>query len=152
MNWKTIAVIVAIGVIYCAGYASADSKWRARYTEFKLEAEQDYSSLLQKKIEADRENRARVSGIEREHLEAARRQKEQYEKTIANLRANFSPSGVLDDRTEDGNGLPRSGDDSAAIVCYSRDELQSRVERSLAIGRKADELALKYRALLEIIQ
>lgn len=36
------------------------------------------------------------------------------------------------------------------LVCYTRTELQSKVARSLALTKEADELALKYRALLEV--
>ena len=36
------------------------------------------------------------------------------------------------------------------LICYTRAELQSKVKRSLALTREADELAIKYRALLEV--
>ena len=36
------------------------------------------------------------------------------------------------------------------LVCYTRAELQSKVARSLALTKEADELAIKYRALLEV--
>ena len=36
------------------------------------------------------------------------------------------------------------------LVCYTRAELQSKVKESLALTREADELAIKYRALLEV--
>ena len=36
------------------------------------------------------------------------------------------------------------------LVCYTRAELQSKVKRSLDITKEADELAIKYRALLEV--
>ena len=36
------------------------------------------------------------------------------------------------------------------LVCYTRAELQSKVKRSLALTKEADELAIKYRALLEV--
>ena len=35
------------------------------------------------------------------------------------------------------------------LICYTRAELQSKITRSLALTKEADELALKYRALLE---
>lgn len=35
------------------------------------------------------------------------------------------------------------------LVCYTRAELQSKVKRSLALTREADELAIRYQALLE---
>ena len=36
------------------------------------------------------------------------------------------------------------------LVCYTRAELQSKVARSLALTKEADELAIKYRALLDV--
>lgn len=36
------------------------------------------------------------------------------------------------------------------LVCYTRAELQSKVKRSLDITKEADELAIKYKALLEV--
>ena len=36
------------------------------------------------------------------------------------------------------------------LICYTRAELQRKVKESLALTREADELAIKYRALLEV--
>ena len=36
------------------------------------------------------------------------------------------------------------------LICYTRTELQSKVKRSLDITKEADELAIKYKALLEV--
>lgn len=36
------------------------------------------------------------------------------------------------------------------LICYTRAELQSKVARSLDLAQEADELAIKYRALLEV--
>jgi hypothetical protein len=40
--------------------------------------------------------------------------------------------------------------DKPDLVCYTRAELQSKVARSLAITKEADELAIKYKALLDV--
>lgn len=40
--------------------------------------------------------------------------------------------------------------DKPDLICYTRAELQSKVKRSLALTKEADELAIKYRALLEV--
>lgn len=36
------------------------------------------------------------------------------------------------------------------LICYTRAELQSKVARSLALTREADELAIRYQTLLEV--
>ena len=40
--------------------------------------------------------------------------------------------------------------DKPDLICYTRAELQSKVKRSLDITKEADELAIKYKALLEV--
>lgn len=40
--------------------------------------------------------------------------------------------------------------DKPDLVCYTRAELQSKVKRSLDLTKEADELAIKYRALLDV--
>ena len=40
--------------------------------------------------------------------------------------------------------------DKPDLICYTRAELQSKVKRSLDLAKEADELAIKYRALLEV--
>ena len=36
------------------------------------------------------------------------------------------------------------------LICYTRSELQSKVKRSLDLAKEADEIALRYRALVEV--
>lgn len=36
------------------------------------------------------------------------------------------------------------------LICYTRAELQSKVKRSLDLAKEADEIALRYRALVEV--
>lgn len=40
--------------------------------------------------------------------------------------------------------------DKPDLVCYTRAELQRKVKESLDLAKEADELAIKYRALLEV--
>ena len=44
--------------------------------------------------------------------------------------------------------VPTAGD-KPDLICYTRTELQRKVKRSLDITREADELAIRYQALLE---
>ena len=53
---------------------------------------------------------------------------------------------------ENNNGaetVPTAGVKSD-LICYTRAELQRKIKDSLAITREADEIALKYRALVEV--
>lgn len=40
--------------------------------------------------------------------------------------------------------------DKPNLICYTRTELQSKVARSLDLAKEADELAIKYKALLDV--
>lgn len=45
--------------------------------------------------------------------------------------------------------VPTTGTQSD-LICYTRAELQRKVKESLALTREADEIALRYRALVEV--
>lgn len=45
--------------------------------------------------------------------------------------------------------VPTAGTQSD-LICYTRAELQSKVKRSLDLAKEADEIALRYRALVEV--
>lgn len=144
---------VAVGLCVVAfglGYAMCDNVWDRKYLAFKASAEKDYSSLLEKKIEADRANQAKINAIESRRIEDVEALKKEYEKTIADVRANFKPSGVLDCPTGK-DSVPRTDNNTSELVCYRKSELLARIEASMAIAKRADELALKYNALVNLI-
>lgn len=148
---KKIAIAVAFLAAFGGGYGLSDVIWERKYAEFRLSAEKDYSALLEKKIESDRINRSRISEIEKTHQSTLSEQKKRYEKTIASLRANFQPSGVSG-CPPSGDGVPRDGNDSASLVCYTRSELYRRISETLAIGNRCDKLAIDYATLLKVIE
>lgn len=148
---KKIAIAVALLAAFGGGYGLSDVIWERKYAEFSLSAERDYSALLEKKIESDRANRSRISEIEKTHQSTLSEQKKLYEKTIASLRANFQPSGVSG-CPPSGDGVPRDGNDSASLVCYTRNELYRRISETLAIGNRCDKLAISYATLLKVIE
>ena len=148
---KKIAIVVVLLAAFGGGYGLSDMSWGRKYAEFRLSAEKDYSALLEKKIESDRANRSRISEIEKTHQSTLSEQKKRYEKTIASLRANFQPSGVSS-CPPSGDGVPRDGNDSASLVCYTRNELYRRISETLAIGNRCDKLAINYATLLKVIE
>lgn len=145
-----LIVFTFIGV-FTFGYLTADGIWEKKYLEFKLKSEKEYSALLEQKIEADQANRLRVNTIEKEYLNELDTQKREYEKIIAVMHDSFHPSGVSNCPAS-GDGVPRTSDDTAKLVCYARTELQRRIAKSLVIANRADELAVKYNALLKIVK
>lgn len=123
--------------------------YRNKIDTFKLDAERQYSALLLKKIETDKQNQAKITEIEANSVKQLDEQKRKYEKTISNLRNNFKPSGVLKCPSS-GNSVSRTNNNPSEVICYTRDELQRRIEQTLAIGHECDQLALKYNSLLKI--
>ena len=86
----------------------------------------------------------------------------EHEKTIQELEtAQFSNAvtGVNCVVSNAVNSLHKNGGSQTTVqtagnkpdlICYTRSELQSKVKRSLDLAKEADELAIKYRALLEV--
>ena len=148
---KIFLIVAAILFVFGFGYKTAEGIWEKKYLEFKLKSEKEYSALLESKIEADQANRLRVNAVETKYLQELNEQKAVYEKTIVNLRRNFTPSGVFD-CTSSGECVPRTSGSTSEFVCYRTTDLQQRIARSLAIGHRADQLALKYNSLLKIIK
>lgn len=150
MNFKVVALIAGAVFCFAAGYYEAEKTAKLEFSKFKLEAEQDYSALLKKKIDADKANAARIAELDQAHQSAIRKQKQSYEKTIANLRTNYKPSGVPSG-TAGGGGVSGGGNDSSEFVCYSESEFYERVARSLAIANRCDKLAIDYATLLRMV-
>lgn len=151
MDKKIIASVVAVLAAFGSGYYLSNLQWERDYAEFKLKAEKSYVALFEAKERSDREARERTASIETDYLAKINEQKQNYEKTISNLRANFKPSGVSNCPSS-GDSMPRTDSDTSDLVCYRTRDLQSRIEETLAIGRRADELAVRYNALLELVK
>lgn len=138
-----------LGAAFLLGVYVTSNAYEEKIAEYKLEAEKQLSDLLQQKIESDKRNSARVAQAELAGLKELEELKETYEKTIADLRADFKPSGVSKCPKPD-SSVSRTDSDSTELICYSRAELQSKIEQSMALAREADELAVKYNMLLKI--
>ena len=149
MGVKEVLIVVTVIAVYGFGYYNCNQSWELRYSEFRTESEKQYNDLLKEKIAIDNANREKVNAIERDFLEQIQKQKVKYEKDIADLRTNFKPSGVYTNAAS-GVGMSRTDNDPAELICYTRGELQRKIESTLDIARECDELALKYNALLEI--
>lgn len=145
-DWVTGALI--FGAFALGAYLTSNA-YEEKINEYKLEAEKQLSELLQQKIESDKRNSARVAQAELAGLKELEELKETYEKTISDLRRNFKPSGVRK-CSEPSNSVPRTDQNAPELVCYSKDELRGKIEKSLAIAREADELAVKYNSLLKL--
>lgn len=74
----------------------------------------------------------------------------QFSNTVTGV--NCVVSNAVNSLHKDSNGKTtvQAAGDKPDLICYTRAELQSKIKRSLALTREADELAIKYRALLEV--
>ena len=74
----------------------------------------------------------------------------QFSNTVTGV--NCVVSNALNSLHKDGGSKAtvQTAGNKPDLICYTRSELQSKVKRSLDITREADELAIKYKALLEV--
>lgn len=150
MSFKAVALVAGAVFCFAAGYYEAEKTAKLEFSKFKLEAEKDYSTLLKKKIDSDKANAARMAKLDEEHQSAIRKQKQSYEKTIANLRTHYKPNGVPSGAAG-GGGMSRNDSDSRGFVCYSETEFYDRIARSLAVASRCDKLAIDYATLIRMI-
>ena len=104
-------------------------------------------------LQTERQYRERENAIVKEYLDRIEILKEQYEKQIINagsLRDVFSPRAecVPDTNKSSAAGMPTAPRTKPGIKCYTEPELLRKIERSMAIARECDQLALRYQALL----
>ncbi len=139
---KVLALIAAAVALYSFGYSNAKTK-------ITLEYQQELNAALAKSISQQNAYNAKINELEKNHLSTIESLKDEHAKDIANMRKSFKPSGVRkcsqDDRQPSANS-------SSSLICYTESELYERIEKSLVIGRQCDELALKYNALLKVIE
>lgn len=144
MNKLTLVTIVASTLI---GACVTHFYYQSEIKEYKLLKEQEYSQALEEKIEENQQLRQRVYDVESNYL----KQKSEYEKTIADMRSNYTISGLFD-CSRDGQCLPRTDGSTSEFVCYRTGELRQRVDSTMVIGQRCDNLAMKYNALLTIVK
>lgn len=74
----------------------------------------------------------------------------QFSNTVTGV--NCVVSNAIDSLHKDGGSKTtvQTAGDKPDLVCYTRAELQRKVKESLDLAKEADELAIKYRALLEV--
>ena len=121
--------------------------YQSEIADYKLKKEQEYSQQLELKIEENKKLQAVINEIEWELIE----QKDSYEKNLADLRSRYSIDGLFD-CSRNGECVPRTEGSTSEFSCYRSSDLRKRIDRSVAIGKEADQLAMKYNALLKVCQ
>lgn len=139
---KILGVIAVVIAVYSFGYSNAKTK-------ITLEYQQELNTALANSISQQNTYNAKINELEKNHLSTIETLKEEHAKDIANMRKSFKPSGVR--KCSQDNRQPTTNSTSG-LICYTESELYNRIEKSLVIGNRCDELALKYNALLKVIE
>lgn len=144
-----IKYILAIS-LFCAGCYIGYTFEHSRFETYKAEASANYTKLLEEKIALDKNNRERVTELEKQRINELERMRVDYEKTIADMRTSFNPSGVYEGSSASCDCDTGKNGNSSGLICFTEAELRRKIENTLVIGKAADELAVKYNTLLSI--
>ena len=145
-----ILALVFFAVFYSIRlYTFNEVRKQYNQTIERLELEQ-----LQNLQQLQHEQNVIVTG----YINDIERLKEQHEKDVKELEnANFKDTVIIKPTVSEcvcpaGGSKPsvQAAGDKPDLICYTRAELQRKVKRSLDITKEADELAIKYKALLEV--
>ena len=93
----------------------------------------------------ERDMQARLNGITENYLHEI----DEYKKTINAYAANDLAVNRLSGTHDCPPAVPGKAENKPGFVCYTPAELQSKIEASLAIAAECDELAIRYKALIE---
>ena len=158
INLKLYAICGAIIIALVSGsYMYLSYRIEKEVNErYAAKIEQLKAEQLQNLQQLQHEQNIIVTG----YIDDIERLKAQHEADLKELEnANFkdtvtvNPVNTVDcGMHQNNNGkttVPAAGT-KPDLICYTRTELQSKIAESMALAKEADELALKYRALLEV--
>lgn len=153
-----IVGVILFGVVgfisalaYLRGVWATTEKYEKIIREKELEIQQRMQTLQNEQNVEVKQYLIRVAELEEQHLADVEALKNAEFKDA--IIAPTVPPVVTCDRVQpnkgNSGGVQKTGTQSD-LVCYTREELQRKVERSLAITKEADKLVEQYKALLEI--
>lgn len=152
-----IVGVILFGVVgfisalaYLRGVWATTEKYEKIIREKELEIQQRMQTLQNEQNVEVKQYLIRVAELEEQHLAdvEALKNAEFKDAIIAPTVPPVKCDRVQSDKGNSG-GVQKTGTQSD-LVCYTREELQRKVERSLAITKEADKLVEQYKALLEI--
>ena len=135
-------IVIMMSALLCAfvfGYRQGVVSVQQQLTEQALkQSEQARKS--------EKQQQERINGIERNYLHEI----ETYKRTIS---AYIDADNIALDRLSDTKPCPAVSGKSTSgsgSICYSPAGLQRKVAETLAVGAECDQLAIKYKALVEV--
>ena len=135
---------------YLRGVWATTEKYEKIIREKELEIQQRMQTLQNEQNVEVKQYLIRVAELEEQHLAdvEALKNAEFKDAIIAPTVPPVKCDRVQPNKGNSG-GVQKAGAESN-LVCYSKEELQRKVERSLAITKEADKLVEQYKTLLEI--
>lgn len=158
INLKLYAICgaVIITLVSCSYLYLSYRIEKAVNEKYAAKIEQLKAEQLQNLQQLQHEQNVIVTG----YIDDIERLKAQHEADLKELEnANFKDTVIIEPIVSNDCGMHKDNNSKAAVqsagnksdlVCYTRTELQSKIAESMAIAKEADEIALKYRALLEV--
>lgn len=152
-----IVGLILVGVVgfivtmaYLRGVWDTTDKYERIIREKELEVQQRMRDIQHEQNIEVKQYLIRVAELEEQHQEDMELLKnaEFKDAIIAPTVPPVNCDRVQSDKENSGR-VQKTGTQSD-LVCYTREELQRKVERSLAITKEADKLVEQYKALLEI--
>lgn len=146
-----LILLVIVTMAYLRGVWDTTDKYERIIREKELEVQQRIHDMQHEQNIEVKQYLIRVAELEEQHLADVEALKNAEFKDA--IIAPTVPPVVTCDRVQpnkgNSGGVQKTGTQSD-LVCYTREELQRKVERSLAITKEADKLVEQYKALLEI--
>ena len=162
VNLKLYAICAAVIIAFVSGsymYLSyriekeVNTRYSAQIEKLKNEQLQNLQQLQHEQNETVTAYLNEINALKQQHEQDLKEIENAKFKDTITVNVPFPVKPVTDcGMHKDDNGktaVPTAGT-QPDLICYTRAELQSKVKRSLDLAKEADEIALKYRALVEV--
>ena len=156
------AYLIQTGILALVFFAVFYSIRLYTFNEVRKQYNQTIERLELEQLQNLQELQSQQNIVVSGYLQKIKTLEGEHEKTLQELEtAQFSNtvtgvncvvSNAVNSLHKDSNGKTtvQTTGDKPDLICYTRAELQRKVKASLDIAKEADELAIKYRALLEV--
>lgn len=149
-----IIVFASLEFQYYRGHAAGTAEEKQKTEKLLKEKEaqflKKYFDLQNSQDEILRKYQDKLISIEEEHNKLREDIENENLKIKDSLSITSSElSECLQRSKAAASGLPKTADKSG-LVCFTKSDIQRRIEKSVAVGEKCDKLAHQYNALLEV--
>lgn len=148
--YKFSAFVVICILVFGLGYLKGSKETEREYIEKLNLAQLENSNKI---IEQERIMNDKQNEIVSDYIKQIEDLKNEHKKdtvTINNLRDTVNVPKCVSNTGKSSSGVSKKTGNNTGLKCYTESELLRKVERSLDLAREADELAVKYNALLKV--